>query len=442
MIIDIGRPHAWTLEEARYLLERNRQRDLGLQEKDPSPLDPNDTVGVRANAFRTLLSGSVQFDQSVGAKNRAASTQYAKDIARYNSLRNQLTGLIAKQANVTTQLSAAQAQLTALNNTNPQNTAEIAAQTNLVNQLTADNATLTTEISTIQTATATEPALNVSTSIPSDETTQSALGDDPAFDAMLKGFAPGAGTSKLAASIQLDNYINMQYEMVAKQLTLLRDQAGPTSRVLIVELPHSIYSTSKLHLWPDFGTMWGNFIVQSWWKIDATISCQPIDPNPRDLPPPYRCPDSEELLQLQRGFNTYRDAGDAMLPGTESHKANADDAKAIANAAKANADDANAIANEAQANADDANAIADKALAIADEALAKAKRAKANGEVKANADRAKAKADEAKTNADRAQARADEAKANADRAQAIADKAKAEMALVVFPSSSATALGL
>lgn len=51
------------------------------------------------------------------------------------------------------------------------------------------------------------------------------------------------GDAKLNATTQLDNHIQLQYEIIAKQLTLLRDEVGPNERLVFLELPQSIYST-------------------------------------------------------------------------------------------------------------------------------------------------------------------------------------------------------
>ncbi|MBK9152866.1 MAG: hypothetical protein IPM25_01325 [Chloracidobacterium sp.] len=45
---------------------------------------------------------------------------------------------------------------------------------------------------------------------------------------------------RLTASVKLDNYVQFQYELLAKQLTLLRDDVGPDERVIFLELPTSI----------------------------------------------------------------------------------------------------------------------------------------------------------------------------------------------------------
>src|SRR6185369_7343036 len=63
---------------------------------------------------------------------------------------------------------------------------------------------------------------------------------------------------QLNASLRLDNFLQMQYEIIAKQLTLLRDELGPGERLLFLELPQTL---NVAHHEAD--KKW----AQSWWKI-------------------------------------------------------------------------------------------------------------------------------------------------------------------------------
>jgi hypothetical protein len=317
VIVDLGTPQIFTMEQAHYLLERNRALDLGLQEQNPSPLNPNDTAGVRASALQTLFSGSVSFDAALGAKNRAAVTQFNSQVAQYNALYSQRAVYMAQQAAVTGALAAAQIQLQTLQAASPPAAQAIAQQQNLISQLTAQNTMLSSEITSLDSVIGTAPTVpNISTSAPADETTATALGSNSTFDNIVKGFNTGPGASKLSASVQLDNYVNFQYEMVAKQLTLLQDQAGPNSRVLFVELPHSIYVTNKLHLYPYFGGLWGNHLVQSWWTIGGALQVKPLNEwavgNGAHRPPTLL-----EAIELNRKFEAFAKTGMALVRANE-----------------------------------------------------------------------------------------------------------------------------
>ena len=65
---------------------------------------------------------------------------------------------------------------------------------------------------------------------------------------------------KLNATTQLDNHIQLQYEIIAKQLTLLRDEVGPDERIVFLELPQSVYASS--------GNA-DNKVVRSYWEVEG-----------------------------------------------------------------------------------------------------------------------------------------------------------------------------
>lgn len=70
-------------------------------------------------------------------------------------------------------------------------------------------------------------------------------------------------------SRRLDNYLQMEYELIAKQLTLLRDEAGPGERVLFLEMPQTLsvaHRTSNMK--------W----AQSWWKIAGYTRRESVTP--------------------------------------------------------------------------------------------------------------------------------------------------------------------
>ena len=62
----------------------------------------------------------------------------------------------------------------------------------------------------------------------------------------------------IAATLRLDNHIQMQYEIISKQLTLLRDEVGPGERLVFLELPQSINATQDRA---------ENKMAQTWWRI-------------------------------------------------------------------------------------------------------------------------------------------------------------------------------
>lgn len=97
----------------------------------------------------------------------------------------------------------------------------------------------------------------------------------PAFPGAIAEPSPLAGTilstlidkdflkklnsdSKLNATTRLDNHVQLQYEIIAKQLTLLRDEVGPDERLVFLELPQTIYASAH----DTKGK-----VVQTYWEI-------------------------------------------------------------------------------------------------------------------------------------------------------------------------------
>jgi len=75
---------------------------------------------------------------------------------------------------------------------------------------------------------------------------------------VIKDFEKFMEDPKLNASTELANYVNLQYEIIAQQLTTLRDEVGNGERLVFLELPTSIYTTPKKG---------DKRLAQIWWRI-------------------------------------------------------------------------------------------------------------------------------------------------------------------------------
>ena len=75
---------------------------------------------------------------------------------------------------------------------------------------------------------------------------------------------------KLNASLRLDNFLQMQYEIIAKQLTLLRDEVGPGERIIFLEMPQTVNAS-----YDKANKKW----AQSWWKILGYTAPKEQEPN-------------------------------------------------------------------------------------------------------------------------------------------------------------------
>ncbi|MGI8742478.1 MAG: hypothetical protein ACR2NN_07885 [Bryobacteraceae bacterium] len=300
VLVNLGKPNAWTMEQAHYLLERNRAHDLGIAAQDLGALDANEIVGYRLDALKTLLSAQVQYDAAAGKKNSTALSQYSTDISRFNQLRDKQQQLMARQAALGGQLARAQAELSILQAQAQPDQGKIQLKNAEITQISGQKGAVDTELTSLSSAIGTEPNLSTLTStVPAgDVTSASAIGPNSTFTQMLQGLPTSLKDSKLQASIKVDNYINLQYEIVAKQLTLLRDQAGPNNEVVFLELPQNVYVTQKLKLYPDLAAFWGSHLVQTWWSLKEALIAAPT--NPHVGLNNERPPDVDEMRKILR----------------------------------------------------------------------------------------------------------------------------------------------
>jgi hypothetical protein len=265
IIISFGQPNIWSLEQAHYLLARLRARSLDLQSKDlaAGDLDPNEVTGARLESLKTMLGISAGFNQATGLQN----DQARKELAFNQDRRHQLLALRdQRQADaraVTDQLATLRVEREKMNTDNTSaevkklKDVEIEQQVQRQTQINGEVTSLTSEINGI-----TAPGTTLATTSPPSATASplpnsiidKLLGSDDAIKAQL-GNLP-----KVDASTKLDNYLNLQYEIIAKQLTLLRDEVGPGQRLVFLELPQSFYTV------PDKSN---RMVAQVWWHLDG-----------------------------------------------------------------------------------------------------------------------------------------------------------------------------
>src|SRR6185295_17684154 len=105
---------------------------------------------------------------------------------------------------------------------------------------------------------------------------------DKAFeDAAAKQIGKFNDQPQLNASLRLNNFLQMQYEIISKQLALLRDELGPGERLVFLELPQTVNAAHH-----ESDQKW----AQSWWKIAGykkrvRTDAAPVLAQPTPLPP-------------------------------------------------------------------------------------------------------------------------------------------------------------
>jgi hypothetical protein len=265
VIISFGQPNIWSLEQAHYLLARMRTQNFKMRGKEltDTELDPNDVTGTRLQSLKTALGVGVGFSQAAGFQNRLATRELNFNQQR----RHQLLGLRdlrrAELRTVNDQLAALRVERERLNADSAATEAakklkdtEIEQKTLQQTQLNSDITSLTGEIDGI-----TSPATALATPSPPDATGTPL--PDGVLDKLLSkdNFIDDIGAiPDLNASTKLDNQLNFQYELIAKQLTQLRDEVGPGERLVFLELPQSFYTV------PDKAN---RKLAQVWWRIEG-----------------------------------------------------------------------------------------------------------------------------------------------------------------------------
>jgi hypothetical protein len=302
--VTVGEPTVYSLEQAHYILEKNRRQNASLESALPGTLDPNQANTNQLDLLRTVLSISGEYDQAAGISNRLALKQYTGETTpRRKSLEDRQDAARAELTKVNQDLAVA----------NSVNAQLVAAGTDAKAPEMVDNAKTIAGLQTRQTSLTNEIA-SLETSLKELRTGPTLSGVSPgsapsdlkdllskdALTAMMNKLAAGPGPS-LAASLRLENYVQMQQELIAKQLTLLRDEAGPTNRVLFLELPQSIFATGRA----------SGQVAQTWFRVTGLYSVEeqpncltfgaPADDEVQDCNPLPQLSTEEILRRASKG---------------------------------------------------------------------------------------------------------------------------------------------
>jgi hypothetical protein len=267
--VTIGEPTVWSLEQAHYLLKRMHSVDDGLKTHMPSEteLDANALNGSRIEILQTLFGAALEFDQPKGVKNQAAVQIFEDSLGRRQELRARLDQRRTQLADAFARITELQVQRTAMTS-DPNATDQDRARTDAAiaaaqaekDALQAEITSLNTELTSVSVAAPdiSGPSATLPTSGPS------LAGAKDLIAKALDGTGIGPGSPKLHVSTILDNYVQMQYEIIVKQLTLLRDEVGPEQRIVFLELPVSIYSEPRRS---------NRRLVQTRWQLGDVCIC-------------------------------------------------------------------------------------------------------------------------------------------------------------------------
>jgi len=290
--ISVGKPSVWTLAQAHYLLAQMHKTDRSWQINPLSNLDPNGINRQRIEILQTLLGITAEFDATAGFKNRILERRYDTILDRQERVRTQLDHLNNELIQGNRELYYINVDLNKLKSATTPDQDAIKLKNDELNAKTVERDSINTRISALNTELTGLNQDTINANIPNPAVPFA----NPTSQPTPAPYAPELGritpellnkiyadtqnrSSQLQASIQLDNYIQMQYEVISKQLTLLRDEVGPDQRVIFLELPASIYSVPKRS---------DGYVAQVRWQVTDYSKCSRTAPQTcpaGELPP-------------------------------------------------------------------------------------------------------------------------------------------------------------
>ena len=266
--IQIGKPSVWSMDKLIICLP-TCARSTGIL-KRPMPtasdLDPNAPNATRIQILKTMLEIEAQYSQKVGAENKSAikeqgacSGSQGKSAgelaARENELErenNRLSDLGRQISLLKTEEKQREIERTGpdaksgtaddlpLTDEDKARQKEIALLQSKIDARTEEKKVIEKRIETLdKQANATIAPLALKDP---ELTPNKPLPDPVGMQDFIKKAMAESGKRNLSASIALDNFIGMQYEIIAKQISLLRDEIGSDERIIFLELPSSVYT--------------------------------------------------------------------------------------------------------------------------------------------------------------------------------------------------------
>lgn len=269
VIVTADQPNVWTLEQAHYLLAQMHRRNLDLRAKGLGELDANEINGLRIDVLKSLLEVGASFEDASRVTNSLLRRNQNFNTGRRESLLTRRDQLRSESLSLTREISRLQREKA--RETDPEEierlNAEIEAKTAERDAVKEEIGFLDDELDGLN-----EPTGDFKTSVPeppfdAERLPQGML--DEAFKTAAKGLIDDFNKSpQLNATLRLENYLQMQYEIIAKQLTLLRDEVGPGERLIFLEMPQSVNVTHD-----KANKKW----AQSWWKVAGYTTRQKLE---------------------------------------------------------------------------------------------------------------------------------------------------------------------
>ena len=256
IVISFGQPNIWSLEQAHYLLARMHRTNLDLKTVTLPDLDPNETNSSRISIVKTLLDAGFKYDEAIGINNKLLKSDKTFNSGRRQELLTRRSSLQSESVQLSREISQLKSAKTKTSDQDEKIRldAEIEAKTEEKAAVKEEISQVDEELKGMTSANGNFESVGTDSS-GFDKTKL----PDSALDAIIKEKAKDfAVNPTIASSQRLENHVQMQYEIIAKQLTLLRDEVGPGERLVFLELPQSI-NTSQGKA--------DNKMAQVWWRI-------------------------------------------------------------------------------------------------------------------------------------------------------------------------------
>lgn len=260
IVVNADQPNVWTLEQAHYLLAQMHRRNLDLRASGLGALDPNEINGLRFDVLRQLVELGVEFNQAEGATNRRISRSQNFNDERRLTLINRRDQLQDESLSLTREITDLQSEKAGAETQEEKDRfdARIAARTTRRAEVDKRAEQINEELKTLNAPSGSLQATEAEVAFDANKLPKSSAFDEAFKDAAKKQIDAFNEAPKLNAMLRLENFLQMQYEIIAKQLTLLRDEVGPGERLLFLELPQTVNVTHH-----EADKKW----AQSWWRI-------------------------------------------------------------------------------------------------------------------------------------------------------------------------------
>jgi hypothetical protein len=259
IIVNAEQPNVWTLEQAHYLLAQMHRRNLDLKAKSLEDLDPNEINGLRFEVMKMLIEFGATFNQADLASNKLLSRNQEFNTERREELISERDRLRKESLRLTGEIDDLETEKADAESEEEKGRieAKIASRKARRDKVDKEIEFLDSELGTLTAPSGQLKPTEGGATFNPNSLPKSVF--DKAFEeAAAQQIKDFNEAPRLNATLRLENFLQMQYEIIAKQLTLLRDEVGPGERLLFLELPQTVNVTHH-----EANKKW----AQSWWRI-------------------------------------------------------------------------------------------------------------------------------------------------------------------------------